>query len=146
MRNPYPLQWPDGWSRTPVSRREIAKFKVTLAEAIHDLLRELYLLGALNVVITSDLPTNTKGLPLSSGRCDDPGIAVWCFMRDEERVFTCDRWSSPGANVRAIGKTIEALRGIGRWGAADMVTRAFSGFAALPAPQDAGAIIARGEE
>jgi DnaJ-domain-containing protein 1 len=38
-------------------------------------------------------------------------------------------------NVRAVGKTIEALRGIERWGASDMMERAFSAFEALPAPE-----------
>jgi hypothetical protein len=36
-------------------------------------------------------------------------------------------------NVRAIALTIEALRGIERWGASDMMERAFMGFTALPA-------------
>lgn len=133
MRAPYPLQWPSGWPRTLVGHRDVARFRVTLYEALEDLLRELDLLGAVNVTITSDLPTRSDGLPYSSGKCDDPAIAVWCVVDGQERVFACDRWASPAANVRAIGKTIESLRGIARWGAADMVTRAFAGFQALPA-------------
>src|SRR5690606_15253619 len=35
----------------------------------------------------------------------------------------------------AIGKTIEALRGIARWGMGDMMERAFQGFEALPDPE-----------
>lgn len=132
MRTPYPLQWPTGWDRTDPSKRERALFRVSLTEGIQDLLYELRLMLADNVVITSDLPTTSKGLPYSSGRCDDPGIAVWCVINGSERVFACDRWTMPAANLRAIGKTVEALRGIENWGAADMVTRAFSGFAALP--------------
>jgi hypothetical protein len=132
MRSPCPLQWPSGWSRTPTDRRDDARFRVTLHEALYDLLREIDLLGATSVTITSDLPTRSDGLPYSSGKCDDPGIAVWCVVDGQERVFACDRWTTPAANVRAIGRTIDSLRGIARWGAADMVTRAFAGFQALP--------------
>lgn len=132
MRNPYPLQWPDGTFRRPAHRREPARFRVTLAEAIQDLLRELDLMHATNVVITSDLPTRSDGLPYSSGRADDPGIAVWAVVDSRERVFTCDRWLTAAANVRAIGKTVEAIRGLGRWGGSDTITRALGGFAALP--------------
>src|SRR3546814_19053229 len=49
-------------------------------------------------------------------------------------TFACDRWDTVRDNVRAIGKTIEAIRGIERWGASDMMERAFSAFEALPAP------------
>jgi len=132
MRQPFPLQWPAGWARTDSSKRERALFRVTLTEGIQDLLYELRLMKADNVVITSDLPTTSKGVPYSSGKAEDPGIAVWVVINGAERVFACDRWSTAAANLRAIGKTVEALRGLENWGAADMVTRAFSGFAALP--------------
>jgi hypothetical protein len=133
MRQPYPLQWPDNWDRTEPAKRERALFRVTLAEGIQDLLYELRLMRAENVVITSDLPPTSKGYPYSGGKSEDPGIAVWCVLDGSERVFACDRWTTPAANLRAIGKTVEALRGLANWGAADMVTRAFQGFAALPA-------------
>lgn len=132
MRQPFPLQWPAGWARTDPSKRERALFRVTLTEGVQDLLYDLRLMGAVNAVITSDLPTNTKGLPYASGKAEDPGIAVWVVVGGSERVFACDRWSTAAANLRAIGNTVEAIRKIGDWGAADMVTRAFSGFAALP--------------
>ncbi len=133
MRDPFPLQWPTGWPRTRSEDREHATFRVTLAEAVAELEVELDRLDAANVVITSDLPTRADGRPYSSARCEDSGIAVWFVHQGTERVFACDRWSTPAANMRAIGLSIEALRGLQRWGAADLVMRAFSGFAALPA-------------
>lgn len=36
--------------------------------------------------------------------------------------------------MQAVRKTIEALRGIARWGTGDMMEAAFTGFEALPAP------------
>lgn len=37
--------------------------------------------------------------------------------------------------MRAIQRTIEAIRGIERWGASEMMERAFQAFEALPAPK-----------
>jgi hypothetical protein len=37
--------------------------------------------------------------------------------------------------MRAIEKTIEAVRGIDRWGASEMLERAVQAFEALPAPK-----------
>jgi DnaJ-domain-containing protein 1 len=48
--------------------------------------------------------------------------------------FACDRWQKIEHNMQAIAKTIEALRGIARWGTGDMLEAAFTGFTALPAP------------
>ncbi|MGC2778794.1 MAG: hypothetical protein WA418_24510 [Bradyrhizobium sp.] len=104
-----------------------------MTEALFDLLAELRRLGAVDVVITSDLPTRQDGLPYATGRAEDPGIAVWFELAGAGRVIACDRWATPIANVRAIGRSIEALRGMERWGATDMVARALQGFAALPA-------------
>lgn len=140
-REPYPLQWPDGWKRTKSHYRLRSRFgnsgHVSFSNARHSLLVELDRLGAANAVITSDLPTRHDGLPYANGRAEDPGVAVWFVLPNErgnleERVFACDKWLSHAENMQAIAKSIEAMRGLERWGAADVVQRAFSGFAALP--------------
>jgi hypothetical protein len=41
-------------------------------------------------------------------------------------------------NLQAVAKTIEALRGIDRWGTREMVDAAFQAFAAIPASASAG--------
>lgn len=139
-RSPYPLQWPPNTPRTkPQDRRRSAfgdaksKGQVSPYEAAKDLLHELELLHASHVVITSLLPTRHDGLPYSDGRSEDPGVAVWCVYRGHERVFACDEWRTHGENMRAIALSIGALRGLSRWGMADVADRAFAGFAALPA-------------
>lgn len=142
-RDPFPLQWPEGWARTKPILRERSKFgfkqsgDVPFAHARNQLLAELERLGAANVVLTSNLPTRGDGLPYANARADDPGIAVWFFLPNkhgvlEERVFACDKWRSPAENMIAIAKSIEAMRGLERWGAGDVVQRAFAGFNALP--------------
>jgi DnaJ-domain-containing protein 1 len=55
--------------------------------------------------------------------------------------FACDKWDQTYDNIYAVAKTIEALRGIERWGTGDMVEQAFTGFVALPSPKDPHAIL-----
>ncbi|HEY9546744.1 MAG TPA: J domain-containing protein, partial [Solimonas sp.] len=57
--------------------------------------------------------------------------------KGRDMAFACDRWDKVGDNIHAIAKTIEALRGIARWGTGDMMEAAFTGFAALPDPAHA---------
>lgn len=48
-------------------------------------------------------------------------------------MFACDRWLSHAENMLAIAKSVEAMRGLDRWGMADVVERVMGGFSALPA-------------
>lgn len=130
----YPLHWPDG--RPRASCRHNAQFQMTFAAATSHLMNEIRLLGGSQVVLSSDLELRLDGLPRASQRQpDDPGIAVYFTYKDKQHCFACDDWYYVRDNVRAIGKTIEALRGIARWGTGDMMERAFQGFVALPAPE-----------
>lgn len=150
-REPFPLDWPDGWKRAKPDERTKSKFgpkqsgQVSFSVARQFMLDELERLGAANVVLTSDLPVRNDGLPYAtSSRTNDPGVAVWFLLGDatgthQERVFACDRWRTHAENMYAIGLTIEAMRGLERWGAGDVVQRAFTGFAALP-PGPSGTI------
>lgn len=134
MRAPFPLQWPPNWPRTPPKDREASRFVTGMARAIREVLAELSRLGAANVVITSDLPTKTNGLPYAQAdrEATDSGIAVWFVLDGEERVQACDRWRRAAENLHAIALTIAAIRGISRWGSVEAVNRAFAGFKALP--------------
>ena len=49
--------------------------------------------------------------------------------------FACDRWETIRENMQEVAKTIEALRGIERWGSGSMVEQAFTGFVSLPPPR-----------
>lgn len=88
--------------------------------------------GGSQIVITSDLPLRNDGLPYANGACNDPGLAIYWVERGHEQVIACDRWVNISFNMRAIDLSINALRGLDRWGASEMVERAFAGFAALP--------------
>lgn len=89
-------------------------------------------MGGAKIVVSTNLPLFRDGYPIASGmEPKDPGVAVYFRLRDKSVVFACDRYIHVYENLQAIAKTIEALRGIKRWGASDMMERAFSGFRAL---------------
>jgi len=133
-RSPFPLAWPEGAARTHY--RDSSDFDKSRGfNAARDgALDQLRLFRCSHVVITSNLPTNSKGLPHSTsvGHLTDPGIAVYWVKSGKEHVIACDRWRTCMENMRAIEKTLEAIRGIARWGSTEMVERAFAGFASLP--------------
>ncbi len=136
----YPLTWPLGQNRTKQRIRSL--FKVGLGEAAEDLRSALKLLGARNIVVSSNVHTRRDGLPYADARePDDPGVAVY-FDRSvrapegghvvRQFVVACDQYQRVRWNIRAVGLTVEALRSISRHGASSMMEQAFTGFAALP--------------
>lgn len=132
----YPLCWPPGRPRTERPTR--SKFDTDLGRARDELLHELRLLGASDVVLSSNLRLRLDGLPYADQRePDDAGVAVYFRYKGRSVAFACDRWNRVRDNVQAIRHTIEALRGIARWGTGDMVEAAFTGFAMLPPARSA---------
>lgn len=139
----YPLQWPTGRPRTERWRRERAKFDVTFTRARDNIVAEVGRLAGRHpdpqVVISTNIALRRDGLPLANQRQpDDPGVAVYFLYKKRQMSFACDRWEKIDHNMQAIAKTIEALRGIARWGTGDMLEAAFTGFTALPPPSAAG--------
>ncbi len=130
----FPLRWPDG--RPRMDHPDNAKFQTTLGKAIKHLMNEIRLLGGTDAILSSNLNLRIDGLPYANQRApEDSGVAVYFMYKKAQHCFACDDWWYVKDNVRAIGKTIEALRGISRWGTGDMIERAFQGFVALPAPE-----------
>lgn len=135
MTTAYPLQWPAGRPRTAAYRRARANFSTSFAVARDNLLAEVKRLGGRNLVISTNIPLRQDGLPYASYRkIDDEGVAVYFTLDGEQMSFACDRWDRVEHNMHAIVKTIDALRGIARWGTGDMMKAAFTGFTALPSP------------
>jgi hypothetical protein len=133
MAEAFPLAWPAGWPRA--KRKTRAPFGVNFAKARDELLRELRLMGARYPLLSTNVSLRRDGLPYANQpEPVDPGVAVYFMWQGKQMTFACDRWDRVRDNVRAVGKTIEALRGIERWGASDMMERAFSAFEALPSP------------
>ena len=134
MTQRYPLHWPAGWQRA--RRRKSAPFKVPPQQARKEMMEELHRLGARDIVVSTDQPLNRDGsVSLARRQIDDPGVAVYFKRKGRDVVLACDQYDTLHDNMRAVSKTVEAMRGIERWGASDMLDRAFTGFEALAAPQ-----------
>jgi hypothetical protein len=129
----YPLAWPPGWKRT--DRPTSSKFgNVSISAESYEIFRQLRLMGASNIIISSNMRYRADGLPYANqGYIEDTGIAVYFDLNGDQQCIPCDKWNNIGDNLRAVSKTIDALRGIERWGAKEMVNAAFRGFKALPA-------------
>lgn len=142
MNEAYPLQWPTDRKRTEKYQREHGKFDVSFARARDNIVAEVTLLCGgryardPNIVISTNIALRRDGLPLANQRApEDPGVAVYFTYKKRQMSFACDRWLKIEHNMQAIAKTIEALRGIARWGTGDMLEAAFTGFTALPSPE-----------
>lgn len=151
----YPLAWPEGWPRS--TSREWAKFEkhvsrydtqfqrsvkerkdLTVSDGIQRVVETLGRmgLGLDDIVISTNVRLRLDGLPRSNEpQPDDPGVAVyWQTGKGERKVMAIDRFTRVADNLAAVAATLEALRGIERWGGGQILDRAFSGFTALPAP------------
>jgi hypothetical protein len=130
----FPLTWPVNRPRTGSPQH--SRFEITLGKAIKEVSQEVTRLGGTELIISSNLPLRRDGLPLAN--CPAPrdrGVAVYFTYKRRPMCFACDRWLSVDENMHAIAKTIDALRGIQRWGSGQMVEQAFTGFLALAAPE-----------
>jgi hypothetical protein len=134
QKTAFPLTWPEGRPRTAPGARRRAVFKTSFAQARSKLIRELNLLGAKDSVFSSNIRRRLDGLPYADSLPvnGDPGIAAYFTRKGKQLCFACDCWTTVDANMHAIALTVEALRGIARWGTGDMMEAAFRGFAALP--------------
>ena len=134
MIEAYPLQWPLGKPRSKYGQR--SRFDTTLGKAIRAVQDQVRQLGGSMLIISSNLSLKLDGIPYANQRePDDAGVAVYFTYKKKQMCFACDRWKSVTDNMWAISKTIDALRGIERWGSGDMVQQAFTGFIALPSPE-----------
>jgi hypothetical protein len=133
----HPLRWPAAVRRT--RDPEPSRFKgATIAGEIEIIRRAVALIGGKNLVISSNVPLKANGAPYSEepGRGVDAGVAVYWAMPNDTgtlvpHAMPCDRWRTVADNLHAVALSLEAMRGLDRWGAVT-VSQAFAGFAALP--------------
>jgi len=136
IKEAYPLQYPNGWKRTqrPVSSRFGSWNNTpTIHRSTMKIVDEMRLFGGKELIISTDLKLRQDGLPYSGQKQpEDQGVAVYFMYQDEQKVIACDSFDKIGCNLWAIAKTIEAMRGIDRWGCSEIIAKAFTGFTALP--------------
>lgn len=157
MIEAFPLQWPEGFSRTKPPERSKLRSKVWSSEGYHTILtissamqeieeaarlligrKTWEVLKENECIISTNMRRrkNDGGIYANEKEPDDSGVAVYFMYEGQMRSIACDKWLTVKENMHAIAKTIEAMRGIDRWGASDMLNRMFTGFIGIP--EDAG--------
>lgn len=141
----YPLQWPIGWPRHPSpARAAFHRFAVggrrsnTVGEGRDQLLRELRLLGATDVLISTNVRNTRRDghIPSDAANPKDPGAAVYFRLVGKPRVLACDGWDRLADNLVAMAKDVEAQRGRIRWRVGSL-EQAFAGYAKALAGMEA---------
>lgn len=147
MTQAYPLQWPEGWPRTsnklngnqfsrPVRGESYVRRQPwTFAAARDSMLAELNKLGARDIVVSTNFQLNSYGEPSRNrGVPSDQSIAVYFTFNKRPMVMASDRYFKAENNMRSIALAVDAMRQLERHGGGSMMERAFTGFAALPSP------------
>lgn len=128
----YPLHWPSGWKRTLLPKR--SRFKTNFSKARREVFEELRRLKAKDAILSTNIPLKSNGEPYATYRLADMGVAIYFKHKGKHMVFACDKFDRIEDNLWAVVQTIKAIRSIERWGASEMMERAFTGFQALPDP------------
>lgn len=144
----YPLQWPNNRPRAKSRNRANfhrkvtrqwasgttyqAKEALTIGQSRDRVMHELELMGASQIVISSNLRLNRDGtITAAQSNPADSGVAVYFSFKKPPHCIACDVWDRAADNLAAIAKHVEAMRGQLRWGAAT-AAEMFTGFKALP--------------
>jgi hypothetical protein len=140
----FPLAWPPGWKRTTTGRKDAQfinrdKRYIGIVDGVHRVLDELRRLGVKedDVIISTNVrPTLGGRATEGTGKIPDPGVCVyWKAKSGEQRCIAVDRYTGVAGNLGAVAATLEAMRAIERHGGAEILERAFTGFTALPGPE-----------
>jgi hypothetical protein len=128
-------------SSVPGSSGYYASGQVSITEGTKRVLNQLRAFGVEegDAILSTNLKIRLDGLPRGEQKePDDPGVAVyWQRQGDKTRkIMAIDLYDRVADNLAAIAATLDAMRAIERHGGAQILERAFTGFEALPAPND----------
>jgi hypothetical protein len=129
----YPLHWPHGYKRTQYRIR--SRFEQTMDKAQRFMRDEITRIGGKDLIVSTNIPVRKDGglyADWVNKKIDDPGVAIYFKYKGKNISMCCDQYERIWENIYALGKGIEALRGMERWGVSDFLERAFTGFTALP--------------
>ena len=133
MKFKYPLQWPPQQPRTKRPVRAIFG-NHSVFKAGKYLSDEIKKLKATDVIISSNLQIKQDGTLASRQYADDNGIVVYFKLKGEPKAMACDKYDRPEHNLWALQLSVAAIRGLERWGGAEFLDGLFTGFKALPSP------------
>lgn len=129
----FPLQWPAGYPRTAMPSSNFRFYPSTLTFETKGLREELGRMSARGIVISTNIPVKNDGNPYSTyAKPADVGVAVYFTVDNKAMALCCDKWNTVEANLRALVMSVDAMRGLDRWGVSEIMNRAFMGFKALP--------------
>jgi len=153
-RERYPLSWPSDWKRTMPGHRRRAQFgkdttyknpegiktyggkkQLSIAEAFDRIEYELERFGVdtQTVIVSTNLRLTMRGIPSGSqGEPSDPGVAIYWTRKKASQCMAIDAYTRVADNLAAVAATLSAMRAIERHGGAQILERAFLGFAQLP--------------
>lgn len=133
MIEAYPLQWPGGYPRTARPSDKYKFYPGSLSGEISGLKDELKRMKATGLVVSTNIPLKADGNPYATySKPADVGVAVYFSVNNKALALCCDKWNSVEANLRALTMSVDAMRGLDRWGVSEIMNRAFMGFKALP--------------
>lgn len=129
----FPLTWPSGYPRIARPAGNFRFYPQSVYAEIAGVKDELGRMDARNIIISTNIPLKNDGNPYSTyQRPADAGVAIYFQVDGKAMALCCDKWNSVEANLKALKMSIDALRGLDRWGVSDILDRAFMGFKALP--------------
>jgi hypothetical protein len=133
----YPLLWAMGRQRA--KQREPVVTKVSLARATDDVLYELQLLNAVEIVISCNVAPLPQfpGYPERYEAPIDPGVAVYFMLDSIPYSFTCDDFEAVQGNMRDIGQLLREKRMLSQLHRCAMIDREFAGYKAASIPVEA---------
>jgi hypothetical protein len=134
---------------TPPAARKAIQFSATWTTTLTDLERELDYLDASKIVLEMGVGANAvkrDGMLYSNAKVGHRGVRLSFDSKHGHLSYTCDTYEGRyhgdmpdwQANVRAIAKTLEALRAVDRYGATK--GEQYAGFKELPAGTGATAL------
>lgn len=137
MTTAYPLTWPHGIDRTTKEKRRPSQFKTELNGAIKNVTNSLRRFGEATGKPVSDVVLSSN-YSLGVTNPPDPGVAAWFVWDGRERCIAIDRYDKLAHNLQAIHAILEARITEARHGGLRIVQQTFTGFVALPPPEQFG--------
>lgn len=141
----YPLVWPTDEPRTPnYKKRSSSPFHISSERSLRLLYEELRRFKAVNIVLSTNVPVRADGMIYQDAarrRIDDPAAALYFQLGERDISICCDLYHDVNDNIRALGKIVEAMRTIERYGGQHLSQKSFTGFTALPAPKNVWSIL-----
>lgn len=130
------------WTGPVTRNRPRCPFRASWAQTLELLERETRHLGARLVVIQVDVTEGEMrrdGMLRANAKVGFPGVRVSFESRHGPQTFATDRFGWWQDNVRAVAKSLEALRAVDRYGVTGSGEQ-YRGFTAIEAEPDTGAM------